>query len=150
MWPTGNGWEHEVLRELGDRGLTSSNECWPQDEVFGRIAADGEFWRNDQFCALLCGTSDRRGDHRRIAGEVTDGGIYLGEREAHEYSLLRFGYPARRLCECDRNARVERDRSLHAGGLGCPRAIGINTVQDCDDSVTRATEVRSCLLNSSC
>ena len=67
--------------------------------------------------ALCRGTFNRSADQRGIAGEIADGRIKLGEREAHADSLLRLGRPPRRLGESAGHGSVESDGAVHAGGL---------------------------------
>ena len=122
-------------REFGNRCLARRHERRAQHEILGRIAADRKLRRDDQLGTLFGGTVDRSADQRGIAGEVADRRIKLGEREAHACSLLRFGRSASRLGQRHGDRCVERHGAVEAGRLGRLRAIGVDAVQNGNDTV---------------
>src|SRR5712691_6563438 len=65
----------EVLEVVAD-------ESGLQDEVFGRIAGDGQLRKANDVDALVAGASDPVDDQACIAAEVPDGGVDLSQPDS--------------------------------------------------------------------
>jgi hypothetical protein len=50
-------------------------------QVFRRVAREGELWKGDEIGAKLAGTLSVVDDLSGVAIEVADGGVDLGERD---------------------------------------------------------------------
>ncbi len=69
--------------ELLDRALVGRDEVALQVEVLGRVAGDAELGEDRQLGALRFGAVDPLRDLRRVAVDVADGRVDLGQGYAH-------------------------------------------------------------------
>ena len=75
------------LRDLRERALRRPHEAGPQEEVLGRVAGDGELGEDRDVRAGLPRLLEPVEDEGAVAVEIADGGIDLGESEAHSFRL---------------------------------------------------------------
>src|SRR6202035_3233681 len=61
------------------------------EEVSGRVAAQGEFGKEDQVGAHLLRAAGEFEDRARVPGKVPNGWIDLSQRDLHRMSLPRCG-----------------------------------------------------------
>lgn len=65
------------------RGFACGQETWTQQQILGRIAAEGEFGENDEVGAMpVTRFRDQRGDALRVVSDGTNGEVELGEGDA--------------------------------------------------------------------
>jgi hypothetical protein len=65
------------------RPRAGRHEGRAQQQVFGRIAGQRQLRRQHQPCTLLVCGSRGLDDARRVAGQVADSGVDLGQRDTH-------------------------------------------------------------------
>jgi hypothetical protein len=70
-------------RDLAQRRCCGADEARPQEQIFGRVAGDGELREEDEFGARLARFTEPREDEAAVAVEVPDDGVDLSEREPH-------------------------------------------------------------------
>ena len=58
-------------------------------KVGGRITADGQFRKDGEAGALFGGATGNRNDFFKIAGEIPDRGVDLGQCDLHSSSLMQ-------------------------------------------------------------
>ena len=99
-WAAVSGFRRDRLDRRAGRG----GECRLAHEVLGRIARDEELGEHDEVSALGGGLRARLAQLPRIAGEVADHGVELGQRDLdgvrqgvrHGPTLWRWAQPAQR------------------------------------------------------
>ena len=69
------------------RLLALRHHALPQEEVAGRVPDDRELRAHDDVRPVPGGPHDRLEHEPRVSGDVTDGGVELGETDAHWRSL---------------------------------------------------------------
>jgi hypothetical protein len=80
--PDQGGYSAGVRRELLQRRGGGVEEVGLEQKVLGRVARERELREDHQRRALLARAGDPVGDPRRVAADVADGGIDLGEGHA--------------------------------------------------------------------
>ena len=76
----------DPLRRGGDlveRGAGGLDEARAEEQILGRIACDGELGEHDEIGPGAACLTDRVDDERSVAGQITDDGVELREREPH-------------------------------------------------------------------
>ena len=76
----------DAPRLAGERlrlGLGRLHEARPQEQVLGRVARDRELGKDDEIGLLVLGLREPPANPLRVAVEVADDGVDLGEREPH-------------------------------------------------------------------
>jgi hypothetical protein len=74
-------------RDLLDRRPRGRDEAGPQQEVFGRIARDGQLRKDDEIGAGRTRLVEPVEDSRRLPSRSPDDGIHLRECHSHGFSL---------------------------------------------------------------
>ena len=74
-------------RDLLERALGSADEARPEQEILGRIAGDRELGEDDDVGARVLRRLEPPEDQGAVPVEVADGGVDLGERDAHGFRL---------------------------------------------------------------
>ena len=69
----------ELCGQRVEFALAGLVEIFPEQQVFRRIAAEREFRRQNEVGALRLGALGNVEDTCGVAGEITDGGVYLGD-----------------------------------------------------------------------
>ena len=77
----------QPARAVGERIGAGAHERRPQQQVFGRIAAQTELRREDEARTLLVSTASGIDDLVGVAGEVADDGIDLRQRHLHGHCI---------------------------------------------------------------
>ena len=75
---------HAPRQLLEHRAIPGLDEVALEVEVLGRVAGDAELGEDDEVGAALACPADPIGDLGRVAVDVPDGGVDLGERDAHQ------------------------------------------------------------------
>ena len=83
-------------RDLVERRHVLVDELGTQEEVLGRVAGQDQLGEGDQLGAHLARPIDEFDDAARVAREVSDGGIHLGEGDAHDPARAALGRGAKR------------------------------------------------------
>ena len=104
-----------------------------EDEVFGRIADDGQFRGDQQIGAGVAGAVQRLRDEPRVAFHVTDDRVELCQRDLHGSSSRRSRivfHAAGRHCswrvgECTRREELRRARRRSVSGVPDKRVPGL-------------------------
>ena len=76
------------LRELVDGAPRRADEAGAEQQVLGRVAGDHELGEEDEIGARVTGAAEPLDDAGRVAVEVADDAIDLGECESHRFSPL--------------------------------------------------------------
>ena len=82
----------QLLRGCGkfvDGSAAAREKTWFFEEVGGGIAADGQLGKNHKAGALTGGAPGNSDDFFKIAGEIPDRGVDLGQRDIHISSLMQ-------------------------------------------------------------
>ncbi len=66
------------------------DERWSLDEIPGRIATNGQLGKQNETGAGGSGAPGKIDDLRSVAGEISDGGIDLAQRDLHPSSVKRW------------------------------------------------------------
>ena len=69
--------------ERGDRPARGADERGPQQQILGRVAGDGELREEDEVGAGGARLGEGAAIRSRVAVDVADDGVHLGERESH-------------------------------------------------------------------
>jgi hypothetical protein len=77
--------------DLGQGMLGTVKEGVFFEKVSGRVAAQGEFGKEDQVGARLLRAGGEFEDRARVPGKVPNGWIDLSQRDLHRMSLPRCG-----------------------------------------------------------
>ncbi len=73
-----------------ERGQVVVDEGAAQDEVFGRVAGDGQLRERDDVGAEIAGAADPVDDLRGVAGQIADGGVDLRQGDAQRAHAAAF------------------------------------------------------------
>ena len=76
------------LRDLVDRPACGAHETGAEQQVLGRVAGDHELGKEDQVGVRVPGLLQPIDDAGRVAVDVADDAIDLGECESHQFSPL--------------------------------------------------------------
>ncbi len=70
--------------DLGERPRRSLEEARSKQEVLGRVAGDGELWKEHEVGAGFAGFLEPREDAVTVPVQVADDGVDLRERQPHD------------------------------------------------------------------
>ena len=107
--------------QLVDRRFDTGPQSCMKQQVFRRITADAQLGEDDEIgTQLIASTRSKVDDLLRIASDVTDDEVDLGEREFQRLRHRRA--PVASAAEHVRHLRAELGRRTHGGNAGRGRA----------------------------
>ncbi len=85
----GGGQRRGGLAEFFNDADAAGEKAGLVEEVGGRIAAQDQLGEDGETCAGTSGALSGADDFCQISGEVSDGGVDLGEGNLHSFSLMQ-------------------------------------------------------------